>query len=290
LTATAEFRDFKVTPDARFCLAAADSLGCPNKIRLCFSHPVGPDAFDASHYTVDNGIFVNGADPGPTPNTVDLTVDVMTEGTLYNVCVDNISIIHDSAGNPVDQGCLCSSFLHGDGYQQAQVHIVVNQAPNGWAPDYNSAFPGYVFDTLLYNLGLPVDTDGWPAHTNNATAFEDSGPTGTPDLGTIETYIARAIGVLQINVDGNYRFACSSDDGGALFLSTDDQPVHKVQIAREPQWAGTREWTGPAAGEGGRSGCLPDNTCENVSAPIALKANHTYYIEYLHAEGGGGGG
>src|SRR5207247_2345977 len=84
------------------------------------------------------------------------------------------------------------------------------------------------------------------------------------------------------------RFACSSDDGGALFLSTDDQPVNKTQIAREPQWAGTREWTGAAGGEGGRAGCDVNNYCENVSAPQHLLAGHKYYLEYVHAEGGGG--
>ena len=284
-TATAEFRDFKITGDSRMCLAAADSLGCPNSILLTFTHPVGAGATDINNYNLAGGDFQNitGARLGNKPNTVILDTDPLLEGALYTVTASNVQ---DSQGAGVDGNCNAASFTHADGYLSNQVHVVYNKAPAQWDPSYNAGLVGYYFQTLAYQMGLPVATDGQPAHTNNPTYFED-GPTAIVDDDFHETYAARIIGLLQINVDGDYKFAASSDDGGALFLSTDENPANKVQIAREPLWAGTREWNGFAAGEGGRGG----NACggsENQSCPIHLLAGHRYYLEYTVAEGGGG--
>src|SRR5205085_4266163 len=282
-SATAEFADFKIKPDAKFCFCSADSLGCPKAILLTFSHPVRAGALDRGNYVVSGGISVVSAQAGPKPNQIVLDVSTMAEATLYTARVV-AGTVKDSAGDDLDQGCLSASFTHGLSYEAGSVHIVVNQAPFNWAPDYNGGLIGYVFQTRAYDTGLPVATDGQPAHQLNPSYFEDSGPTGVPDLDSIETYFARAIGLLQINADGDYRFSCSSDDGGALFLSTDEKPANKLQIAREPQWAGTREWTGNAPGEGGRSGDQGGGLFENVSAPIHLLAGHSYYLEFLHAE------
>jgi hypothetical protein len=168
----------------------------------------------------------------------------------------------------------------------AKVHVLYNQAPAAWGPDYNGGLVGYYYQTLSYQLGIPTAATGQPAHTNNPTYFE-GGPTALPDDDFHETYVSRLIGLLQINADGDYKFACSSDDGSGLWLSTDENPANKVLIAREPNWAGTREWTGDAAAEGGRG----PNACGgtlNQSCAIHLLAGHRYYLELVHAEGGGG--
>src|SRR2546425_785950 len=176
----------------------------------------------------------------------------------------------------IDPGCKAASFTHLAGYEARQVHILLNQAPNLWVPDYAGGLVGFYFQTRAYDMGLPVATGDYPPHFGNPTYFEDSSSiagSGVIDDDYHECYVARAIGVLQINADGDYRFSCSSDDGGALFLSTDDRPAHKTQIASEPQWAEQREWTGAAPSEGGRAGCV-GSLCENVSAPQHLLAGH----------------
>src|SRR5262249_7590414 len=151
------------------------------------------------------------------------------------------------------------------------VHVLYNQAPNMWNPSY-AGLADFYFNTLAYQRGIPVATSDKPGHDFNPTYFE-GGPTAIDDNDFHETYVSRLIGLLQINADVDYRFACSSDDGGPLFLSTDDKPAHKNQIAREPQWAGTREWTGAATSEGGRQyppGRTTGDLFENVSDPIHL--------------------
>src|SRR2546423_13693160 len=74
-------------------------------------------------------------------------------------------------------------------------------------------------------------------------------------------------------VTGNYIFWIATDDQGVLFLSTDQDPANKLQIAAVNGWTSSRNWTVEAGQQ---------------SAPIALQANRTYYIEALQKEGGGG--
>jgi hypothetical protein len=74
---------------------------------------------------------------------------------------------------------------------------------------------------------------------------------------------------------GNYTFYIASDNGGELWLSTDDNVANKRRIAFMPScnWANAQEWTKYA---------------EQKSVVIALVAGQKYYIEALHKEGDGG--
>jgi len=80
-------------------------------------------------------------------------------------------------------------------------------------------------------------------------------------------------------------FYMAADDNAVLYLSTDEDPAHKVLIATEPEWGGFREWTGNAGGR--RDGCTC-NDCDNISSPIPLQAGCKYYAELIYKEGGGG--
>ncbi|HXG48446.1 MAG TPA: PA14 domain-containing protein, partial [Methylomirabilota bacterium] len=88
-----------------------------------------------------------------------------------------------------------------------------------------------------------------------------------------DNYGQRMRALLIPPVTGGYTFWIASDDGGALFLSTTDNPAQKVQIAAVTGWTSSREWTK----EPGQQ-----------SAVIQLNANQRYYIEALQKEGGGG--
>ena len=88
-----------------------------------------------------------------------------------------------------------------------------------------------------------------------------------------ENYGQRMHGYITAPVTGNYTFWLATDDGGALFLSTDEDPAHVTQIASVADWAGIREWT---------------KFPSQQSAPIPLVAGRSYYISALQKEGGGG--
>jgi uncharacterized repeat protein (TIGR01451 family) len=84
-----------------------------------------------------------------------------------------------------------------------------------------------------------------------------------------DAYGTRMRGYVVPPADGPYTFWISSDDQSELYLSTDDAPANKVQIARVQDWTNFREW---------------DNDPAQQSPPINLQAGHRYYIEALHKE------
>jgi hypothetical protein len=104
------------------------------------------------------------------------------------------------------------------------------------------------------------------------TSFE--GPTDWKDL-----YGTCVRGYLYPPGTGNYTFWIASDDQSQLWLSTDEDPAHIVQIANVLVWTPARDFDNTGGGFGGP---------QQKSSPIPLTAGKRYYIEVLHAEGIGG--
>ena len=88
-----------------------------------------------------------------------------------------------------------------------------------------------------------------------------------------DTYGQRMRALLLPPATGNYVFWIASDDGGALYLSTTEDPAQRVQIATVNTWTSSREWT---------------KEPNQQSAPISLVGGQRYYIEALQKEGLGG--
>lgn len=84
-----------------------------------------------------------------------------------------------------------------------------------------------------------------------------------------DDYGVRLSGFVIPPANGDYTFYVCSDDQGALFLSTDDAPARKVQIAAEPAWNSPRDWVTTSR--------RPNK--ENISKPIPLQVGRRYYIE-----------
>jgi hypothetical protein len=106
----------------------------------------------------------------------------------------------------------------------------------------------------------------------------------------LENYGASISGFITPATSGNYVFFISSDDNGALFLSTDDKPANKKQIAAETAWSNGRQWTTSAGNSdlsSKRSDEFPGSEWP-TGATISLVAGRQYYIEMLYKEGGGG--
>lgn len=93
-------------------------------------------------------------------------------------------------------------------------------------------------------------------------------------------YGARMRGYFIPLQTGKHIFYLAADDNAVLYLSSDADPVNKVVIAREPDWADRRDWTSDAGGR------RPNH--ENISAPVQLQAGTAYYVEARVAEGVGG--
>ncbi|MBK8000335.1 MAG: hypothetical protein IPK15_16840 [Verrucomicrobia bacterium] len=89
-----------------------------------------------------------------------------------------------------------------------------------------------------------------------------------------ENYGQRMRALLLPPITGNYTFWIASDDGGALYLSSNDNPASKVQIATVNAWTSSREWT--------------KEPNQQSATNIFLTAGQRYYIEALQKEGGGG--
>src|ERR1051326_2742400 len=93
-----------------------------------------------------------------------------------------------------------------------------------------------------------------------------------------DNYGQRMRALLSPPVSGNYVFYIATDDQGALFLSSDENPNNRVKIASIPTWAGSRVWQEPRDG----------NDVAQKSAPIFLNSGNRYYIDALQTEGAGG--
>jgi hypothetical protein len=62
-------------------------------------------------------------------------------------------------------------------------------------------------------------------------------------INTAENYGARIRGYIHPPASGAYTFWLASDDYGALYLSTNDNPTNAARIAYVDGWTNSREWT-----------------------------------------------
>ena len=108
---------------------------------------------------------------------------------------------------------------------------------------------------------------------------------GSPSLETIQSifeaptdvadnYGQRMRALLLPPVTGNYTFWIASDDNSALYLSSNEDPATRTQIATVNAWTSSREWT--------------KEPNQQSATNIFLTAGRRYFIEALQSEGGGG--
>jgi hypothetical protein len=121
---------------------------------------------------------------------------------------------------------------------------------------------GNLVSDLTSDINYPNNPNG------RALITSLEGPTNWAD-----NYGTRIRGFLYPPADGNYTFWIASDDYSQLWLSTDADPCHAVQIAYVSGWTNSREWT---------------KYTSQTSTPKPLLAGHKYYIEALQKEGTGG--
>jgi len=269
-TATAIFHDVAFTEPATFAMSYASSRGNPNAILVSFTQT--PDASTLVPASFDVvGITISSVTAGPFANSYWLNVDPSTplvEGTPYTVTAFSVTTGGGLIGPVPDT----DTFTHGAGYEAVGIHVGHNEEPGGINGHRNRT---------SFARGLYSTTEGQAALESNGV-FEDP----LPDTTANETFNTTIFGVLNVTTAGDYQFACSSDDFGELFLSTDDNPANKRLIAREPVWNGSRQYA--VVDRRTAQADLPQNGALCNQTPAINLAAGQYYLEYVFNEGGGG--
>jgi hypothetical protein len=211
----------------------------------------------AANYSI-TGLTISAAKQ-TKPNTIVLTTSKQAENTPYTLTVKNVTDTATPANTIAAAGATkaFSSFKFTTGLAKWESY---------------RGLPGNSVSNL-------TDSDKFkneqPDEVRLVPRME--GPTSYD-----EAYGSRISGYVIPKVTGKYQFFMSTDDGGELWLSTDDNPANKALIATEPTWNGERQWLVADR----RPGC-PD-ACENRSGLISLTAGRRYYLELFQKEGGGG--
>lgn len=137
-----------------------------------------------------------------------------------------------------------------------------------------------VLREVYQNIGgttIPDLTNN-PAFPNNPSFDEILTNGFEAPVNVADNYGQRLRALLIPPVTGNYVFYIASDDASELWLSSDDTPAQRVLIARVATWTDSRVY----------QESRDNNAAVQKSAPQALVAGRSYYIEALMKEGGGG--
>jgi hypothetical protein len=139
--------------------------------------------------------------------------------------------------------------------------LVLTERVGSLLREYWTGINGAAVSDLTSNTNYPDN----PSGSNQISSFE------TP-IDWADYYGTRLRGYLTAPGTGNYTFWIASDDGGQLWLSTNESPAEAAMIASVAEWTYSREWAKFAS---------------QKSAPISLVAGQRYYIEALQKEHGG---
>jgi hypothetical protein len=141
-------------------------------------------------------------------------------------------------------------------------------------PASGGPLPGIIREVWMGIPGTSVtDLIGHPAYPNNPTSRNRVTDAFEAPMNIADQYGQRMHAILIAPATGNYRFWIASDDNGALYLSTDEDPANVSLIAQVPGWTSPRQW---------------DRFSEQASGLIPLVAGGRYYISALMKEHGGG--
>lgn len=215
----------------------------------------------AANYTV-SGVTVSSATV-INPTTVRLTTTAMPEGGTLTV---QAASVRDSAGNVIVAPGNSASF---------RAPVIVLGAATFEA---YTGFGGVLPADLRNNAKFP----GAPDDVRLVPGLEMNG------YG--DNYGARIKAFFIPPVTGDYVGYLAADDGGELYLSTDDSEANKRLVAVEPVWANSREWvTVDSTDRRPETAKIdPNQPAPNVSVPIRLVGGQRYYTEVIYKEGGGG--
>lgn len=161
------------------------------------------------------------------------------------------------------RGAFAASFFGLAAFLFAGVSAVSAQSSNGVLREVYSNIAGNAITDLTSHPSYP-----------SSPTLETIQPIFEAPIDVDESYGQRMRALLVPPMTGNYTFWIATDDNGALFLSSNEDPALKVQIATVNSWASSREWT--------------KEPNQQSATNILLNAGQRYYIEALQKEGVGG--
>ncbi|PYI86699.1 MAG: hypothetical protein DME26_08575, partial [Verrucomicrobia bacterium] len=262
--ATSSAATLTVTADTtKPTIANALTGGNPNGVVVVFSEAVSiSTGTNKSNFTINNGVVVNSATVLADGRTVLLATTPIAPGSVYIVTVSGVQ---DTAATP-------NTILPNSTFSFLQVGGVIERR----------AF--YVAGGTLPSITNSAKfMNNQPDEVTYPTLFE--GP-----VNYLDNYGTQFRGYVIPPTNGDYVFFICSDDNSVLFLSTDENPANKHLIAAETVWSNTRQWN--------TSGGASDLTAKRsdqyglstwpTGNQITLMGGKRYYIEAIHAEGGGG--
>jgi hypothetical protein len=246
----------------------------PTSLRVAFSEPLNAtSATTAGNYSVA-GLATSNPTLSADGKIVTLTTAAQTPAAPYTLTVNGVK---DLAGNALNNGT--ANFVGATILTQEKTieHRYWNNINNN-------------------NVSALKADPRYPSNPTSVT-FEplfEYPPAG--GSGVADNYGNRLAGWLNAPEDGDYVFFTCSDDPSELWLSTDEDPTHKLLIARETSWSNARQWInggGPSDPAQRRSDTFtatqwPTKDTVNGGAQITLQKGKHYYVEVLHTEGGGG--
>ena len=174
------------------------------------------------------------------------------------------------SGTPISEGVYdvtaTVTDLNGAGSDSTTFQWVVRLPGQGSGSVLREAWNGVSGGTVADLLADPRYPDA-PDTSEQATAFpiaQDSG----------DNYGSRIRGYIHTPVTGSYQFWLSTDNGGRLLLSSDEDPANAVEIASIPDGssAGVIQW---------------DAFPQQQSAPLQLQGGQRFYFEILQIETAG---
>ena len=253
-------------------VSAASPISPPSgtQFDLVYSEPVNAsDAVNLANYSVSAGVTLLSATLQPDNKTVHFTCSDLYGPGCKVLTVNNV---RDRAPTPNPIAA------------NSQIGIVAARGSIRYH-QYN-AIAGTDIPSLTSNAKFP----NFPDLVAYPTLFENPGGGGDH----ANDYGAQIVGFVHPPVSGAYKFFVSADDNAVLYLSTDENPANKVAVAREPAWAGFRNFIDQGAedrdgnaangAETINAGRGPAGAGVNISAPITLQAGCKYYAEFLFKE------
>ena len=126
----------------------------------------------------------------------------------------------------------------------------------------------------------------------NGYPGDDLGDDDTNPVNIRENYNMELIGYFYPPKTGKVQFAVCTDDPGELWVSTDDNPANKVQVASETNWNPIRAFAGGDPTAPTRRTLVttgdPNPRPQNWSPYMSVVAGKPYFIQSIGTEFGGG--
>jgi hypothetical protein len=215
------------------------------------------------NYSISGGVTVSGVVVLDDTRVV-LRTSAQTPNTTYTLTVNNVT----------DRATAPNTIVANSTVQFNSVNFIPSTAQ--W-----QIWNGGISILDLTNNLADGDFGRVPDRSFTTALFESGRGLGSD-------YGARGYGWFKAPSSGTYVFYITADDNARLYMSTDDNPANKKNIAAEATWSNNRDWT-PALGTEQASDSYLDTEWP-AGNTITLVQNQFYYMEAQWQEGGGGDG